>query len=214
MEPLQTRIYQLVLEACSHPPGSRERQQNLTKIIRLIDRHLWRESTIYYEDALQKTWIYFCQNICEGKTGQPYDPDRASVITWLNNYLKRKLQDYYLETQKRQAKIVDNQLKSLDESKKKVDFIDNIPAKTQIFPLLEDVRRWVETDPTKKLRRIYIENRPEITCQLLILRRLPPPTPWKIIAEELNISPKTLSSFYHRQCLPLLQEFGHSAGYL
>jgi hypothetical protein len=206
MERLQQQIEQLVIEACSHPPGSRERQINLTKIIRLVNRELWQENTSYYEDALQQTWIYFCQNLCEGKTGQPYDRDRASVITWLNNYLKRRLQDYYINAQKQQAKIIN--------PSDRTDSLDKIEARSMASSLLEEVRKWVESDRHKKLRRLHIQARPEINCQVLILRRLPPPTSWRILAEEFNISPKTLSSFYQRQCLPLLREFGQSEGYL
>ncbi len=69
MNGLEERLHQLVIEACSHRVGSAERQRNLTRIIRLINNKLWRESTPYYQDALQQTWVYFCQNICEGNTG-------------------------------------------------------------------------------------------------------------------------------------------------
>jgi len=214
MERLQQQIEQLVIEACSHPPGSRERQIELTKIIRLVSKQLWQENTSYYEDALQQTWIYFCQNLCEGKTGQPYDCDRASVVTWLNTYLKRRLQDYYINAQKQQLKIVSTPIPNLNQTHKSVNHIDNLTAKPDSLFLLEEVRKWVETDPQKKLRRIHIQSRPEINSQVLILRRLPPPASWKTLAEEFNISPKTLSSFYQRQCLPLLREFGQAEGYL
>jgi hypothetical protein len=33
----------------------------------------------YYADALQQTWLHFSKHICT-----TYDPDRASVVTWLN----------------------------------------------------------------------------------------------------------------------------------
>jgi len=33
-------LSQLVIEACKHPPGSKKRQQNLTKIIRLVNSQL------------------------------------------------------------------------------------------------------------------------------------------------------------------------------
>lgn len=214
MERLQQQIEQLIIEACSQPPGSRERQINLTKIIRLINSQLWQEQTPYYEDALQQTWIYFCQNICEGKTGKPYDRDRASIITWLNSYLKRRLQDYSINAQKQQVKTVTTPINYLNNMNKIADYIDNLEAKPTFSSLLEEIKKWAETDRQKKLRRLHIQDRPEINCQVLILRRLPPPTSWKVLAEEFKISPKTLSSFYQRQCLPLLREFGYLEGYL
>ena len=95
-------LSQLVTEACKHPPGSKERQRNLTKIIRVLNNRLWRERTAYYEDALQETWVYFCKNICEGNA---YNAEKASVVTWLNNYLKWRLKDGFIrEQQKKEAK--------------------------------------------------------------------------------------------------------------
>jgi hypothetical protein len=64
------------------------------------------------------------------------------------------------------------------------------------------------------LSRIHITNHPEVTAKVLILRRLPPEDSWKSIAAEFNVSIPTLSSFYQRQCLPRLRNFGESEGYL
>jgi hypothetical protein len=213
MDELQQKLYQLITEACSHPVGSRERQKYLTQIIRFLDARLWYENIPYYEDALQQTWIYFCQNICEGKTGQPYDPDRASVVTWLNAYLKRRLQDFSIASQKEQARTSSNYIE-IDKDNKSIDIVENIEAKPDLPSLLEEVKKWVETDPQKILRRIHLQNRPEINCQILILKRLPPPTAWKTLAQEFDVSSGTLSSFYQRQCLPQLRKFGKSEGYL
>ncbi|MBV9387770.1 MAG: hypothetical protein JOZ78_15215, partial [Chroococcidiopsidaceae cyanobacterium CP_BM_ER_R8_30] len=63
---IEEQIAQLVIEACKHKPGSNGRQRVLTQIIRLIIKSgkLWKDSSPYYEDALQQTWIYFCRNLC------------------------------------------------------------------------------------------------------------------------------------------------------
>ena len=211
MEKRSVTLSQIVKEACAHHPGSRERQKKLTQIIRLVNHKLWQESTTYYEDALQETWVYFCQNICEGNTGKSYDPDKATITTWLNNYLKWRLKDGYLKTEQQKKQTVSIQI---DESNKIIDPIDNLPAPANIPPLLEEVEQWVLQDPNNKLRRIHLENHPQITCQLLILKRLPPETPWKTLAQEYGISAGTLSSFYQRKCKPLLREFSKSQGYI
>lgn len=210
MEKPEDLLRQLAIEACKHPPGSGVRQKNLTQIIRLATKKLWRESTPYYQDALQQTWIYFCQNLCEGTTGACYDPERASVITWLNTYLKRRLQDGYLDSQKQRITTLTRTAKGEEDS---VDPVDNLAASPDIPPLLDEVKRWVLADPQSQLRRTYIGDRPDVNCQVLILRRLPPETPWKTLAEEFGISVGTLSSFYQRQCLPRLREFGKAEGY-
>jgi hypothetical protein len=212
MAPLQQQLEQLITEACHYPLGSRERQKNLTKIIRLINSQLWRENTPYYEDALQQTWIYFCQNLCEEKTGKAYDRTKASVITWLNNYLKRRLQDGYINEKKQQNQTISFENNNLQNNR--IEPADKIQDNSTSQTLLEEIKKWVQTDPQKKLNKIYLKNRPDITCQILILRRLPPETSWKVLATEFGVSIGTLSSFYQRQCLPILRQFGEMEGYL
>jgi len=112
--PKVTKEGYLVAQACQHPAGSAQRQEILTKIIRLAANKLWKENTPYYQDALQQTWLYFCHNICEGNTGKPYDPNRGSVLTWLNFYLKQRLHDCYINKQKETLTRVSTLLEQLD----------------------------------------------------------------------------------------------------
>ncbi|AFZ19664.1 hypothetical protein [Allocoleopsis franciscana] len=211
MNKLEERMDSLVAEACKHPPGSAARQRNLTKIIRVISSKLWRENTPYYQDALQQTWVYFCQNICEGNTGRAYDPERGSIVTWLNFYLKKRLHDFYTKQIQDGNNIVSPKS---DDSADNSDPLENIASEPDVPPLLEQVKQWVEDDADGELRSIYIANRKDVTAQVLILRRLPPETSWKDLATEFNLSVSTLSSFYQRQCLPRLRKFGESEGYL
>ena len=215
MNELEERLHWLVSEACKHPAGSAARQKNLTQIIRLVAPRLWRESTPYYQDALQQTWVYFCQNICEGRTGAAYNPERGSVITWLNFYLKRRLQDFFINARQEQSKTIPHRSGSggSDEGHE-TDPVDNIASEPDVPPLLEQVKQWVKDDLNGELRSLHIANHPEVTAQILILRRLPPETSWKDLAVEFKLSVSTLSSFYQRQCLPRLRKFGESEGYL
>lgn len=216
MDAFSEQLRSLVTEACRHRPGSVERQKSLTKLIRLISKKLWQENTPYYEDALQQTWVYFCQNICEAKTGEPYDPTRGSVVTWLNAYLKRRLQDFYIDSQKQQARTApkQNQRSKTGETAQTVDPVDKLEAPPDVPSLLEEIRTWASKDPTSELRSVHIQGHPKVTCQVLILRRLPPETSWKTLAAEFGVSVSTLSSFYQRQCLPRLRKFGESEGYI
>jgi hypothetical protein len=215
MDKLEERLRQLVTQACSHQAGSATRQKHLTNIIRLITNKLWKEHTPYYQDALQQTWVYFCQNICEGNTGEPYTPSRGSVITWLNFYLKRRLQDFYIDEQKQKAKIASSQTNQFSLGEEQTpNPVENLPANPDIPSLLEEVINWVQTDPDGELSSIHLTNHPNITVQVLILRRLPPEASWKDLSVEFNLSISTLSSFYQRQCLPRLRKFGETEGYL
>jgi hypothetical protein len=215
MSDLEEQLRQLVSQACQHPPGSFQRQRGLTQIIRLISGKLWKENTPYYPDALQQTWVYFCQNICERGTADPYDPNRGSVTTWLNAYLKRRLQDFYTDTQKQQASRALRQTRNsrLGEEDE-INWVENLAAIPDMPPILDEVKTWVEADPSGELGRVHIEGHPAINCQALILRRLPPETSWKNLAKEFGLSISTLSSFYQRQCLPRLRKFGEAEGYL
>lgn len=216
MKELEENLHQLVAQACKHKAGSIQRQRNLTKIIRLVAPKLWRENTPYYQDALQLTWVYFCQNICEGNTGASYNPERGSVITWLNFYLKRRLQDFYIDTQRQQATIVSSWGRSSrsDDDGAAINPVENLAAEPDTPPLLEEVKQWVEADADGALSKLHIANHPNVTAKVLILRRLPPETSWKELAAEFNLSVSTLSSFYQRQCLPRLRKFAETEGYL
>jgi hypothetical protein len=209
-------LYQLVVEACKHPPGSVQRQRNLTQVIRRVSPKLWREYTPYYQDALQQTWVYFCQNVCEKGSGEKYDPTRSSVATWLNYYLRRRLQDHFIQHQKQQATQASGQARGAKsgEPGEFVDPIDLVPAPPDVPPILEEVKAWAEADATGELAATHIKGRPEVNCQVLILRRLPPETSWKALSEEFSLPIPTLSAFYQRQCVPRLRKFGESEGYV
>ena len=206
---LEQRLHQLIVETSKHLPYSIERQQGLTQIVRMILKSgkLWKDYSSYYEDALQQTWLYFCRNLCEATTGEKYDPNRGSVITWLNAYLKRRLQDAWIQEQ---ATITKATLPIQFE----VDLLETVPATPDIPPILETTREWVEKDPNGELRSICIQGHPHVTCQVLIKRRLPPETDWKTLATEFNVALSTLTSFYRRHCLPRLRKFGELQGYL
>lgn len=200
-------IEQLVAEACQHPPGSFQRQRLLTKVVKAVGPKLWRESTPYYCDALQQTWIFFTKNICDS-----YDPNMGSVISWLNAYLKRRLQDFYIDEQKRRLNEI-SMLRVVDEDV--IDITENLPDdRGDMDSTLEEVKAWAEEDVDRTLRSIYINGHPEVTCQALILHRLPPETSWKKLSIKYGVSVPTLCSFYRRQCLPRLRKFGEEAGYL
>ncbi|MBH8564479.1 sigma-70 family RNA polymerase sigma factor [Nostoc sp. CENA67] len=210
------QLRRLVTQACGHPPGSPQRQKLLTQIIRLTSSKLWKESTPYYQDALQQTWLYFCRNVCEGLTGQTYDPAYGSVITWLNAYLKRRLQDFYLNQYKEQATTVPIKVRQSGSggNSKIIDPVDNLPATPQVPPILENLEIWVKADSDGELRSTHIKGHPKVNCQVLILKRLPPEVSWKELSEEFGLPIPTLSSFYQRQCLPRLRKFAESEGML
>jgi hypothetical protein len=207
--PLDQQLLDLVTEACRHPPGSPPRQYRLTKVIRLVQPRLWRESHDYYADALQQTWVYFCKSICD-----KYDATKGSVPTWLNTYLRFRLQDARNIQQRRQQM----EISALhDRDGEAVDLIEAVPDRDRSLtdvdvPLWERVRQWAETNP--ELAQVHIKDHPAVTAQVLILRRLLAETSWQDLSKEFGIPVPTLSSFYRRQCMTRLHNFGQAEGYI
>lgn len=213
LKPDTDQLRQLVLATCSQPCGSLERQRRLNQLIWHIQRSgkLLRGSGVpNYEDALQQTWLYFCRNLCEAVTADPYDPTQASVITWINAYLKRRLQDNYQAVAEQQAKTLSWQPSDVNDP---YDPIANLPARPDVPPILDEIHAWLERD-SKPLRRVHVRDRPDIHCQVLIQRRLPPETSWEQLSQEFSVAIATLSNFYQRECFPRLLAFGQSQGYL
>ena len=202
-----------VQKACGYPRGSKERNKQLNEVIWRIQQSgkLWSGEGVHdYEDALQQTWLYFCRNLCEATTGDRYDPQRASVMTWLNAYLKARLYDRRINS------YIEKNVKAepmLSKDGELLDPLDLIQARPDPPPILEDIREWLEKEGSK-LRSIHVRDRPDINCQVLIERRLPPETAWKVLAQEFGVAISALSNFYQRECFPRLLNFGKLQGYL
>ncbi len=208
------QINQLVQEACGYPRGSKDRNRRLNQVVRLVGPRLWRESSPYYADALQQTWLYFSHNICEAGTTNPYDPARGNVVTWLNAYLKPRLLDGSIRQRNDRVRYASNYGFRDRQSGEfgDIDPIAQLPAEPEPLPLLEMTMEWAEKDVSGVLRSLAIEGYPQVTAQLLILRRLPPEEAWQSLAEEFGAPLSTLSSFYQRKCKPLLRKFARDEG--
>ncbi len=213
MDDLNQILRTLVAEACNYPPKSLERRQRLSEVHRLVMQSgkLWKEYTPYYNDALQEMWEFCCQN------PELYDPTLKSVITWLDDYLKKRLRNFRDAKYRQQRREV---TAMRTESGETTDPVVAIPAHPDIQPVLEIWEKtldWVETDPDQELCSACFRKRCQVNCQALILRRFPPETPWPAIAAEFNLTPseaKDLPKVYNRKCLPLLRKFAISQGYV
>jgi DNA-directed RNA polymerase specialized sigma24 family protein len=204
----------LVLEACQHDPGSPQRQRLLTEIIRQVQRSgkVWRDYQIpleQYHEALQSTWIWFCQNI------EKYDPMRANPITWFNCILKFRIKDIRRKQVQYEMHFQPNCC-CHGSSDKMLDLIDRLPAPEldQSEEMLTDLCTWLDEDRSNLVQKT-VRNYPEINVYVLITRRLPTEhqVSWQVLSQEFGVSVSTLSSFYQRQCVPVLREFVRSQGW-
>ncbi|RMG05668.1 MAG: sigma-70 family RNA polymerase sigma factor [Cyanobacteria bacterium J055] len=209
---MDENIDRLIAKTCCCPKGSLERRRRLNQLIGEIQRSgkLLRGAGLAhsdYEDALQQTWLYLCRNLCEPTTGQAYDPNRGCVTTWLNAYLKRRIQDRFQKAAERAKKRMPYYR---DEP---LDPVETIAAPPEPPPILDDIKEWVENE-SRQLRKIHVRNRPDINCYVLILHRLPPERSWEDLSQQFGVGISTLSNFYQRECFPRLLAFGRSQGYL
>ncbi|MGF1537838.1 MAG: sigma-70 family RNA polymerase sigma factor [Elainellaceae cyanobacterium] len=210
----------LVQQTCRHPQGSLERQQGLNIIIRTLQQSgkIWRAAQQLasgdilpdeYGDALQLTWLYVCRNLCEATTGKAFDPSIANLFTWMNSYLKYRLKDAY-RARKQQDQ---SRLKPAFTDGQWFDPLSHVPAQPTQPDILQSVQGWVNAR-AMDLKAVHLRDRPQVNAYVLIQRRLPPETTWSALSEEFGVSVATLSSFYQRECLPRLRQFGESEGYL
>ena len=208
---------QLICTACACEKESLQRQRHLNQLIRqlMTSGKLWRQADVPeadYQDILQKSWVYLCCNLCEATTAaMPYDPQRSSILTWINAYIKMRILDYRLEIGRmKQERVAAKTL----ENGTVVDPIAMLPAPAEAPPILQEILTWLERD-SAVLRRVHLRDRPDINCKALILRRLPPDeTDWNRLAQEFGVAESTLQGFYRQKCLPRLREAGKQLGYL
>jgi hypothetical protein len=217
---LNEYLSHLIAEACQHAARSPQRQKILNQIIGHMQQSdkIWRGGAIdtdVYSEALQRTWLWFCEHLCE------YEPSRANVFTWFNNKLRYVILDVTGQPKS------DTTHRSDDEE---IDFIGRIPDPKQnpsdvveFQLLLEMIETWLEQQ-SRMLRRQHLQGRPDLNCQILIQYRLPATDQrshllvegktWKELAEEFETSSRQLSRCYNEKCLPCLRQFLKSQGYL
>jgi hypothetical protein len=211
MDDLNDQLGQWIQAAYQHSGGSPERRKLITRIISTMQRsgRIWRghpDDHPYYEDALQKTWIWFTKNLCN------FNPDQGTVLGWFNNALKYRLKDEQIRWFQEQ-KSIEPPYKGPDGEWREP--IDRIPGVPEPEPILDAVLEWLEIN-RKELYGKYLRDRPKVNCYNLILHRLPLPESymqWSALSDKYGVGMGSLSSFYQDKCMKQLRKFGQSQGY-
>lgn len=209
---------ELIAKACQYLPGSLKRGRFLNKLIREIVKSgkLWKENTPYYEEALQKTWIYLSHNLCEATTAKrPYDPKESCISTWLNAYLKMRLLDCRIEQQEEQEQQTRRRIVSLEGEQDEaiINSIENQQAEPDSSFYVAEVIEWIETDPNNELKSRHVRGKPQINCQILLQRQCLYGQSFQEIAKELGCASSTLYELFNNDCRHLLQKFCEDQGY-
>lgn len=197
-------------EAQRHPQGSPARRRALAQLVRIVltSRRLYRPPVSrlppqcqgayreIYNDAQQALMLYVCQNI------DRYDPTKASVIGWINMLMDRRFITVGIQ------QFQDGRERRLGKRRRLQDLMraeEDIPAPEQDNPGHAELRQFILEDPKQLLQAKTLRNRPDITLQMLLLRKLDEQT-WDEMANEFGISLQTLHSFFRRSLKSLSPE--------
>lgn len=175
---------------------------------------IWKDKVPYYEDALQEQWKFFYSNLCESRTGTQYDRDRSNVITWFNNYLKWRLQNWAVRVHRENSRRDDRELVLEDGTA--IDRIEILSAEdeTHIIECIqyfETVQNWIETNP-EGILNAHIRGRKDLTCQV-ILRNLLSGKTFTQMALEYGCAYQTIYGFWKNKCRPHVEEFRDNHDY-
>lgn len=195
------KLRKYVLDAQMHPQGSPARRRALNKLLTIIfaskrlrcpagrlPPQCQGAAQEICNDAQQALMLFICQNI------DRYDPSKASVIGWLNMLMDRR----FIFVGIRQFQ--DSRERRLGKRRRLQDLMraeEDIPAPETENPDHAELRRYITEDPEGLLQNKALQNRPEITLQLLLLQRLEDKT-WDDIATKFGVSLPTLHSFFSR----------------
>lgn len=134
-----------------------------------------------YDEAVQDLMLYICRNI------DKYDPDRASVMAWVNVLLERR---FFREAIPKVLGQPSIQRMTLDD-------LDSLRSPPHSPALTELLRECLEADPENLFKRESLTGAPKANFQTVALRRLAGHS-WQEISAEFGVKVGTVSSFYSR----------------
>ena len=211
-ESIEQQLHELALVAKAASPSSRQRQQSLSKICRLLDEGgvLKRRPGIHpqiFSEVKVDILAYACEKI------DNFDPEKGRFLGWINSHFWWRQRDA-------QKKFNQPSHKSLDDPATfgrsaetgiwqdlnllSVFSLDHHPdfTSTQLRDLLEE-------DPDEKFCNAHVRDRPDVTFKSLALRGIYG-EPYREMAQKTGISISTLSSFYQRKLAefsPYIREY-------
>ena len=130
-----------------------------------------------------------------------YDPQKASVMTWINGILKYRFQDALRSYRSRHQSISIEDPESKAEAKiqAKIDRDDAVISESETAYMADKLRQFVNTDPEGHLSAVHIRDRPAASFKAILLLRIAGLT-WQGIADRFDIPRHTtVTTFHDRQ---------------
>lgn len=210
--PLDTKLRQLIQDACNHSKGSAEHRKMVKRIFDEMQKsgEIPKGETQDIEthcEALQRTWIWFGENVCNFNPEMARNPVKATVVGWFKTYYRYKRREIWREIQRLRKREVNPEI--FDNEGSKTPLLDILNIDPILNPslqwnqdplselelqeleeinrnLISKVRKCVENHCGLLLRTKYVAGHPHIHCQLLLLRQLPS---WNNQYQEWNETP-------------------------
>lgn len=220
---LEELIYQLTENAeLGGVERSRLRNRFLIKVSKL--EGLYRSRHIEYLEALDKTFEWLINSLEKFKP-TPGRSVEESLTTWINGYLRYRVMDLYIASNKNEIYSLDQPISSQEKSSYNwLDEISNANAEVPVLSGLEAYIERIETaekmftlkkleeqikfDRHNNLKNCHLRNRKNCNCQMLSNRLLikDPPDRFPDISREFDVNYQTLKSHWERKCKPCLRE--------
>ncbi|MEM9218490.1 MAG: hypothetical protein AAGD25_29640 [Cyanobacteria bacterium P01_F01_bin.150] len=199
---------QLALTAQGQPVGSLERQITLTRLLGLLTQsrqisRLIRKSEQsqsggeVYAEALQRLYVYICENI------DKFNSERATVTHWALFLFNHR---FINQAKQHLSPLTAPSITGVPARRITLADLEQCSAEVNEPSPSTRLREYIEADADGHLRACHIQDHPEVTLQLLLLRRLDDKA-WRNISEELGIKLPTLHGFYRRQLRRLTPQF-------
>jgi DNA-directed RNA polymerase specialized sigma24 family protein len=145
--------------------------------------------------AVNNTLIEALKNI------DRYNPDKASVMTWVNGILRYRFLDTLPDRVRRDLSISFDNPDAKAEAKvqEKIDKDNAVIPESETAYMAHELRRFINKDPEGHLSNAHIRGNPAATFKAILLMRIEGLI-WQSIADRLDIPRhSTVSGFHDRQ---------------
>ncbi len=227
------KLRHLIARICGNPEQKTwERRQAINCLLRELQYlpGLPKSSHQYYLEALNRTWEWVSERICDFEP-RLHESVQRSLERWIKGYLSWRIRDLYRQNNPNQYSL-HSLISNHDENSE--TWLDKLQNTTLNCPTLsglegyleqlhtQEIREisfnleiYIEQDPEGKLRKCHPRKHPDCNCQLLSQRLLlqSPPARLTDVSRELRVNYRTLKSHWENKCRPLLQEIAIALGY-
>jgi hypothetical protein len=241
--PSEQKLRESIHNFCQHQstPGTRDYHKAAYRFLSAIQKIPGLERNYQpelvsrqdYEEIFSQTLFEITEKICPADDPDCFCPkENEEYIKSLTNWINYKCRLYY----KSKDLIRQNQHKPASLDRYISEGINSTLVENLTDPLTlngidalidlyqrknqdrvgKKVREYIERDPDDTLKDCQSNKYPACNCYFLAQKRLltDPPVPFRELAEELDMSMGTLTSYWYKSCVPKLQEIANQFGNL